>query len=317
MKTMTSSFASSAIASLTLVAFVAPALAATLSPEIRSSDASLPSANTLVAPEGSDLEGSTDVAQQFFYPPASNDQAIMVVGQGTATIPADTAEIEMTVFGYDPYSYYYDPYSDPYYTGDPSTVPAAPTEPPAITLVDVQPVVQALRDLGVPNNAIDVSILPGDPYVYPYEDHASVTINLPNPTRSRVAEVVDAVRQVDTNNENIYMDSVGVKYTVDSCDALISEAYSSAVSNARQRASIMADSLGVELGTDPSIAESPFGTQSNTGVYSYCDSGSAASPLSSLFGYGYGYYEPFPYYDPAQEAEVTVERFIFVTYPVR
>lgn len=246
---------------------------------------------------------SEDVAQLLYPPVSSSAQGLMVLGQGLVSVPADVAEIEMTVYGSDPYAYY-----DYGWEEDGSV--AAPTEPTvdSLTEADLRPVINSIIAAGVPADAVEFDITPGSSASYPSSDSATITINLRNPTQERVEDVVDAATAA-ISEYSLYSDgSTYVNYSVDSCAALVQQAYTAAIQDAQSRAQSMASALGVEVENVPSVAESPFNL-----FYPPCSEDGEVSPTNNFFGYGsYG-----TYYDPSLPAEVQFQRDIFVTFPIR
>jgi hypothetical protein len=282
-----------------------------------------------------DLTGEDQQIAQFFPYASTEEQVIMVQGLGTAFAPAETAAIEFVLVNYDPY---YDPYACTYgsegggtstgYATDPTAVndtssPQAcppPPEPVAITRSALQPVVEALTAAGISVNKISVR-LPGDESdsyaAYYYTDSASVLLTLDHPSRQQVVDLVTAVENVVAGNEAVYLQDRYVQYTLSEagCNALETEAYREAVANARDRAAVLAEALGVDVGNVPSVADSsaaPFSLTALTAAAypSYCD--------ADVYSVTYGSYYPSPsYYDSSLPAEVRVQRGVYVTYPVR
>lgn len=275
-----------------------------------------------------DSAGKDDRLAQFFPFASSNEQVVMVQGMGTASAPAETAAIEFVLVNYDPY---YDPYACTYDDwsdttsdsgADPTTAPEEcppPPDPVPLTRASVQPVVDALTDAGIDASEISVR-LPGDESdsyaAYYYVDSASVLLTLDRPSHQQVADLVTAVEDVMTDSEAVYLQDRYVQYTLSEsgCNALETEAYGDAVSDARDRAAVLATALGVEVGDVPSVADaaySPFSLSSLTAAAypSYCD----ADLYNASYG---GYYASPSYYDAAMPAEVQVQRAVYVTYPV-
>lgn len=281
-----------------------------------SPESSLPPATVGNAPE------KDDRIAQFFPFASSNEQVVMVQGMGTASAPAETAAIEFVLVNYDPY---YDPYACTYddYT-DPSADSATPEEcppppdPVPLTRDSLQPVVDALTAAGVADSEISVR-LPGDASdsyaAYYYTDSASVLLTLDRPSHQQVVDLVTAVETAMTDSETVYLQDRYVQYTLSDagCSALETEAYGNAVADARDRAAVLANALGVDVGDVPSVADAAFSPFSISGLTaaaypSYCD--------ADLYSTAYGSYASPSYYDAAMPAEVRVQRGVYVTYPV-
>ncbi|HEY9660384.1 MAG TPA: SIMPL domain-containing protein, partial [Allocoleopsis sp.] len=268
-----------------------------------------------------------------FFPYATSDeQVLMVQGTGSASATAETAEIELVFTSYNPY---YDPYtcsatadsstepmadaaSDTVPGAEPPSVECPPPEVTPITRSTLQPAIDALTQAGIPASAVEVR-LPSDettasPYsAYYYPDSASISVDLAQPTQERVQQLMTSVEDAVSNQENLYLQDRYVKYTLSQtgCDRLEQEAYRAAIGDARDRATVLASALEVELGNVPSVADSIFSSMMSS-VFSpypsYCDTSLTAASTP---------YPPSPaYYDPALPAEVQVQRAVFVTYPI-
>lgn len=265
---------------------------------------------------------SVDMAQLLYPPTDADPPGIMVIGQGRAALPADLAKIEIVLLGT-----YYDPYYDPSYneapeaTSDssdsPDLISPAPlllppgyqsTPPAALTRALIQPAIDAIVASGVPQSAIDVAIVPGGSSSYYYEDSAILSFELSDPSQSQVQALISDVTTAVAGQSDYYLNSTSVQYTIQNCQALEQAAYTSAIENARLRATALATALGVDIAEVPSVAESPFGL-----AYPACNEQAGSSFLDSFFG-STSY---LTYYDPSAPAEVELRRDLFVTYPVR
>jgi len=238
---------------------------------------------------------------QTLYPPVSDDQGLMVQGQGEGSAPADIAMIEFL------FSNGSNPFESP-----PEGKTPSPTKP--LTQKSLQPVVDALVAIGVPASAIAVSTSPTSSQSFPFPfplpssgGSAQLVVKLDKPTRDRVQQIVTIGSKNEQLKENLSMQSVSVDYKVNDCQSLEKSAYLAAVNDARNRAKALAEALGVKIADVPSIAESPFA--SFFGSASSCNS----KPLLSFFPFG-GIKQP---YDPAAPAEVRVKKDILVTYKIR
>lgn len=247
------------------------------------------------------LGAASPVMGQFLYPPVSDDQGIMVVGQGVASLPAETAEIDFFLVNYDPYAAPTFPEGLPPDSGEATSIP----EPQPITRQALQPIVDVLVEAGIPNTEIEVNLDSTNPGGYSYEPGATISLTIDQPSQPQVRQLVDAVTAAVADEENIFLQNTSVRYGVEDCQALETAVYEAAVTNARSRAEAIANAMDIELRNVPSVAESPFNLLTNA-----CDSSSA---FSLPFGAGYG----TSYYDPEAPAEVQLRRDVFVTFPVR
>jgi uncharacterized protein YggE len=274
-------------------------------------------ANQVLSPNQVQLPTSDRVAQ-LFYPPVNDEQqALMVVGQGEASAPADRAEVEFSFTNYDPYAspegglllFNSGSTSNGSTSNGATEAPSLRTQAspiPSFTEAQLQPVVDALVAAGISSELIEVAITPGSPNVYPYTtDRGSVSFDLSNPSREQINQAVDAVNEAIADSQSIFLQNLSVRYSLNDCTALEQDVYLAAISNARSRATALASAMGVELAEVPSVAESPFNF-----LLPACGSADGA-----------GFYNPFAFgaslYDPEAPAEVQVRRDIFVTFPIR
>ncbi|MGF1525070.1 MAG: SIMPL domain-containing protein [Leptolyngbyaceae cyanobacterium] len=241
---------------------------------------------------------------QLLYPPASDQGAISVTGQGRASVSADVARLEVLLTNYDPDAPY--PYDFPIT----EEFPAEPLpEPPPITRLSLQGLVEALTAAGVPESAIrvNINVVDAQPYYY-YGTGDSLVVNLEDPTRDRVNELVQIINDAlvgQTPEQTIFVDRLYVDYAIAECAAIEQAAYSDAMADAQLRAEAIADSMAVSLSGSPSVAELPFLGR----LLAPCNE--EKDLVAALF---YGS-EP-SFYDPEAPAEVTVYRELMVTYSV-
>lgn len=305
-----------------------PGVAADLSPMLNNTALNELRPSTAV-PGSTSSAHQTDRVAQFFPYANSDEQVVMVNGQGRASASADSAEIEFVFLNYDPYAYY-DPYLCSYEsetsldraTSPAETPNALPSEecPPLaesapITRTVLQPAIVALTEAGISANEINIRLPedtadPNDYASYYYPDSASVSLSLAQPTPQRVQELVEAVEDAVIDNDALYLTEKYVEYTLnqEGCQALERDAYINAVANARDRATVLAEALNVEIGDVPSVADSIFEALGFTPYSSYCDNRSDTSLLS---------YPSPSYYEPTAPAEVQLQRNVFVTFPIR
>jgi uncharacterized protein YggE len=120
----------------------------------------------------------------------------------------------------------------------------------------------------------------------------------------KVGGLVDAGYQAVAEGGILYVQNVGVTYSVDDCDALLAEARGAAVEDARDNGAGLAEALGVGLGDIQGASEysyDPYG-------YSGCQSQSG-TPV-------YAQYEGPPY-DPAQPAEVQIVSQVTISFAMQ
>ncbi|WP_414544236.1 SIMPL domain-containing protein [Nostoc sp. CCY0012] len=247
---------------------------------------------------------------QLFYPPASDRNSLMVIGQGIVKVPADTADIEL-VIGTDSNNNELESQlsSLPISLRSSSTNVLLNQQKPApisrkLTLASqialnqatLKPIVDSLVAKGIRANNIKVQ---------PSENQAKILVRLEKPTSDRVKEIIATANAATNKLDNLTINNVGVNYAVTDCQALQSAAYQSAMKDAQSRAQALATAMGAKLG-NASVAE-PFYTL----LYPSCSS-KAGLPLPSFGGL-----LSFPSFNPDNPAEVEMKKDIFVTYTVQ
>jgi len=294
-----------------------------------------PAARSAVAPSGMGGDGMASTLSSAYPKGAGGatlaplEQAgplgIVVQGYGRATVPADTARVGFVVgrFG--------DVYPMPLGETKPmpaesdvaveggaegsaegsapgQTSPSTPPEiyptpvlPEPITEADLQPLVDAIKAQGVSDTDIEVTIYPAT-YYGPYgTPTARVTVTLRD--TNKVGSLIDAGNQAVAESGSLYMQNVGVTYSVNDCDALLKEARRAAVEDARDNGAGLAEALGVGLGDIQGATE-----------YSYDPYGySSCQPQS---GPDYYQYEGPPF-DPAQPAEVQIISNVTISFAMQ
>jgi uncharacterized protein YggE len=241
---------------------------------------------------------------------------IVVQGYGRATVPADTASVGFVVGKAG------DIYPQPL-PSEPGVIPEgagveggsvegeiAPSKPDIyptpilgtpITEADLQPLIDAIKAQGVSDEDIDVTIYPAS-YYGPYgTPTARVTVTLHD--MSKVSSLIDAGNQAVANSGTLYIQNVGVTYSVDNCDGLLAQARAAAVEDARDNGAGLAEALGVGLGGIQGATEyswDPYG-------YSGCQS-QPGGPIP--------YYEGPPY-DPSVPSEVQIISNVTISFAMQ
>ncbi|MDP2956323.1 MAG: SIMPL domain-containing protein, partial [Longimicrobiales bacterium] len=242
---------------------------------------------------------------------------ITVQGFGRATSPADAARVQFSVGA----GYYGGPYPLPYpekappgsmepgmpgeTTVSPEVMPATPTPPTPLTKESLAPLIDAIKAQGISDADIEVTIYPGS-YYGPYGPggNARIAVNLRDV--GKVGALVDAVNAAVPADGSLFIQNVSVLYTVGDCDALLRQARTAAIEDARDNGRGLAEALGVSLGDILGAAE-----------YSYSPYGpSPCDPTFEMSYYGaYGYEGPG--YDPAMPAEVQVVSTISLAFAIK
>jgi uncharacterized protein YggE len=239
---------------------------------------------------------------------------LTVQGYGRATAPADSARVQFVVT--QGYGYYAEPVPDELWPVPEGEVPReiAPVTPPPVLEEELGKLVEAIKAEGVSEDDIEVTIIPGGGYYDPYGPVATARVTVTLRDVDKVGPVVEAgttavemltVESSRDANGTLFLQNVGVLYSVDDCSALLREARRAAVEDGRENAEGLADALEVSVGDILAASEyvySPFGL----------------SPCDPSFD---AYYpQPYSYegmaYDPAMPAEVQIVSNVGLTYAI-
>jgi uncharacterized protein YggE len=237
---------------------------------------------------------------------------IVVQGYGRATATADTARVGFVVGKSG--EVYPKPLEEPAVRPEESGVEGgsvgvetAPSNPDVIstsepiTEAELQPLLDAIKAQGVSDQDIEVTIYPSS-YYGPYgTPTARVTVTLRD--MSKVGTLIDAGNQAVADSGTLYMQNVGVTYSVNNCDGLLAQARKAAVEDARDNGAGLAEALGVGLGGIQGATEynwDPYG-------YSGCQSQSGGTGLD---------YEG-PSYDPSVPAEVQIVSNVTISFAMQ
>lgn len=242
---------------------------------------------------------------------ASGEQSITTVGYGQASVPAETVVVQFVVSTQEAF-------------GGPF-----PRLSPNDTLGEAEraaaePIVQALGEAGVAEDAIEVLTSPalgsgfgpqGGRGVY----RLDLTVEGPDVTLEGLNEIVNAAGQA-TAEEGQILAFIGARYLVSDCGpvrlASREAANEDALARAEEQAALMGVGLGEELRSVDGAAAagsagfSPFGGVLPTGVGG-CD---PVTDPSVTFGVGASV--SVPAFDPVAPAEVAVYTEVAVTYAV-
>jgi uncharacterized protein YggE len=191
----------------------------------------------------------------------TSNTGITVQGYGSATADADSAVVEFS-FGSSG-------------AGTPVPLPIEPDgsirpnettgTAEAITEADLQPVIDALTGAGVARD--DIEFLDHG-YYDPYYSSATLRATINN------IDIVDGAVQAAQDAANsvgdIYLNGTSVSYTLQDCSALERAAMQAAVEDAHDRAVILAEVLGVTLGSVSGASDysySPWGSPCSGGFF--------------------------------------------------
>lgn len=242
------------------------------------------------------LSSSAAVAQDVTVP----DSSVTVIGYGEASAPAESAIIQLSI-------------SEGNYGGPPIAEPGA--TPGARDREAVSGVVSALVDAGI--NETDIQV-----YVGSYIQNIGVSFGPPRaivqfpldaPDNARIAELVDAAA-VAAADESLLIGQVGAQFEVEDCASLFSQAREAAIADARERADVQAELLGVTIGDVtgsvdlPSSGEQQYIYYGPFGGGSYCLPGASGGEDPSLYA--------IPPYDPSQEPEVSAYAQVQLSFAI-
>jgi uncharacterized protein YggE len=227
------------------------------------------------------------VAYQPAFP--LTERSISVNGGGSASAPAETADLSFTIGLGEMYG--------------PAT-PAPGTGGPNLSEADLQPVVDALVAAGVPADAIEVQLLPMG--YYGPGGTGMVTAHITSPTVEQLDELVQVVTEAANATGRLMIYSTGARYGIADCADLQAQALENALGNARERANTIADLLAVEVGEIVYVADYGSGDPSGSNC------GYPPGPYEK----GYPPYESGPPFDPALPAEVSVWANLNVAFSV-
>ena len=229
-------------------------------------------------------------------------RGITVIGYGKSTAPAETAEIQMVATLQE--------FGGPR-PPDPDATPGAQERESIGAMVEgLQDVGVAEEDIGVVvGPAIGAFYGPGGPGV------ARVDVAVDAPTQERITELINA-GTVGAAEENLVLSLIGVGYAVADCTPLERDAREAAFNDARARAELQAELMGVSLGEAVAASDVPLNFSETLGAYygvvtptQVPCSPPAPAPTS-------GSPVSVPPFDPTDGAEVNVYAQIAVTFEI-
>lgn len=196
---------------------------------------------------------------------------ITTYGRGTATAPADTAEIQLFINSTDPYAPY---------PSDPS-IPIPEPEP--MTEGKLQPVVDALVQAGVAATNITLETDTSGPPYYLSPGSAQITVKLSQPSQT----LIDRIKSVATeasSSAGLYYNYSNDTCTLENIKALESQARSLAIEDARSRIQAMATAVGARTTQILNMAEFPSFTPFSTACTPPAGSGGDRPEVSIELG---------------------------------
>jgi len=193
---------------------------------------------------------------------AISNTGITVQGYGTASADADSAVVE---FSFSNSNVYNGTPVPPDASGNVKPDVSSPGTVTEITKADLQPVIDALTGAGV--SASDIEFL-DQGYYDPY--YSSATLRATIKSIGSVDTAVQAAQNAAANLDGISLQSTNLTYTLQDCSALEKAAMQAAVSDAHDRAGILASAIGVTLGTVSGASDysySPYGSPCSGGYF--------------------------------------------------
>jgi len=231
--------------------------------------------------------------------PGSGDGEITVIGYGEASAPAEAATMQMVISEED---------------FGPSRPPRRGAEPGEEERALVAPIVDALVAAGVAEDAVETIVNPAtSEYFGPSRGLARIDVDVAEPTAEGVRELVDTAIAAAAD-QGVLVGQVGVGYEVADCRALEREARAAALADARERAEIQAELLGVDLRfATASVDQAP---ESPLDLYfgASAAAGSGCAPPTPQVP---GSPTTVPPYDSTAEAVVDVYAAVAVTFAYR
>lgn len=196
---------------------------------------------------------------------------ITTYGRGTATAPADKAEIQLFINSTDPYA--------PYPTDPNEPIP----EPAPMTEGKLQPVVDALVQAGVAATNITLETDTSGPPYYLSPGSAQITVKLSQPSQT----LIDRIKSVATeasSSAGLYYNYSNDTCTLENIKALEAQARSLAIEDARSRIQAMATAVGARTTQILNMAEFPSFTPFSTACTPPAGSGGDRPEVSIELG---------------------------------
>lgn len=227
---------------------------------------------------------------------------LTVTGFGEASAPAETATVQFGV-GMEVYG--------PPMPPDPEATPGAKERS------QVEPILQSLADVGVPDDAITMILSPYLSDVYLPIGGPAVAlfrVELNTAEAARITEVVSAA-VVGAAQERLIVGQVSVRYGVADCETLHREAREAAIADGRDRATMEADLLDVELGELQGARDASWSIEATVGAFGAAAPSVACTPFDTEPGF-VAVYGPMPAFDPNEEPTVTVYAQMEMTFAI-
>lgn len=220
--------------------------------------------------------------------PNSIRRSLTVIGQGQVTVPADVALLEFQLGVRD--------------------APAA-DEPglslqraQQITDATLKPTIDALLAVGVDRRNITTQITS--------LQSPKLFVRLEKPRQEQMQQVVLTVDQALRRDRQLFVQSIGARYSTNRCELVERSARRIALRDAQRQMTTLAEDVGERLGELQSVVVLPIvGPASSVGCGTKVGVSIGASPLAID--------EATPPYNPAEKPEVTVRSQVSVTHAIQ
>lgn len=228
---------------------------------------------------------------------------ITTIGYGMASAPAESARLEFLIID-----------QDTFY-GGPPLAPEVEATPGAMARKTVAPITDAIEASGAAESVDVVIPVVLEPYSQP--SLARIDVTVANPDLDGLTDLVNVVTQAAAG-ERLLVGYVGAQFEASDCASLERDAREAALSEARSRADIQAELLGVGLGEVVASADLdtsagaallyglPVASASNCDAFGSANSAGQFSPGATL-----------PRFDPTSDSgEVEIHRQLQVTFAI-
>lgn len=225
---------------------------------------------------------------------------VTVLGSGHASAPAESATIVLMLGP----AYYYDPKMQ-------QEAPPVEATTPVSTEEAIAPVIAALVAAGVPE--ADIQLL-ANPYSGEYSPEgtlrsATLAFDLDDPSADRITAILDAAVPVAVE-QGYFVNMVGARYGVTDCSILERQAREAAITDARDKATMQAELLGVTLGDVTASQDDLYSGMMYSGGVAPSSCTQLDAPITNSTMWN------VQQFDPAIEPQVVVSASIYLTFGI-
>jgi len=168
-----------------------------------------------------------------------------------------------------------------------------------ITSASLTPLVNALVNAGIQRSDIVTPV-----YMTPeaHTNNATIAATVRQPTTAMLQNGIIQLSTAFTSMPNLLLNNVQVRLTLDGCDAVVRQAQSAALKQARANAEGVARQLGLHIGAVVAVDE---------------QSGSLDSDGKCVSAYSIGPYQNMPFNSPSDYLAVRVYANVSIRYAIR